>query len=162
MAALTNSDGLCPRWARQSPGADLVADQRVAGCGVGDAQQRLGEAHQRHALLARQRIFLDQPLDAAGARARLAAQPLRQTGGDFADALGFFGFGGGEVDQRRDAGGLGPAMRSGNDGAQALGRGDLGAQRGKEGRGLQRRVSFSARAWFGDAEDGVKGGAGAA
>ena len=45
-------------------GRDLVADQRVAGRGVGNAQQRLGEAHERHALLARQRIFLDQALDA--------------------------------------------------------------------------------------------------
>ena len=43
----------------------LVADQRVAGGVVGDAQQRLGEAHQRHAFLARERIFVDQPLDAA-------------------------------------------------------------------------------------------------
>ena len=48
-------------------GADLVADQRVAGARVGDAQQRLGQAHQRHALLAGQRVFVDQPFDAAGA-----------------------------------------------------------------------------------------------
>ena len=51
----------------------LVANQRVAGGDVGDAQQGLGEAHQRHAFLARQRIFVNEPLDAA--RARLAAQP---------------------------------------------------------------------------------------
>ncbi len=48
--------------------ADLVADQRVARGAVGDAQQRLGEAHQRDALLARQREFLDHALDDAGAR----------------------------------------------------------------------------------------------
>ena len=57
-------------------GRQLVADQRVARRGVGNAQQRLGEAHQRHALLARQRIFVDEPLDAA--RPRLAAQALDQ------------------------------------------------------------------------------------
>ncbi len=31
---------------------DLVADQRVPGFGIGNAQQRFGEAHQRHAFLA--------------------------------------------------------------------------------------------------------------
>ena len=45
--------------------ADLVSDQRVARRVVGNAQQRFGEAHQRHALLARQGIFVDQPFDAA-------------------------------------------------------------------------------------------------
>ena len=45
-------------------GRDLVLDQRVDGLGVGHTQQRFGKAHQRHALLAGQRIFLHQPLDA--------------------------------------------------------------------------------------------------
>ena len=44
---------------------DLVADQRVAGFVVGDAQQGFGQAHQRHAFLAGQRIFLHQPFNAA-------------------------------------------------------------------------------------------------
>src|SRR5271155_149342 len=63
VAALTNSDGLWPRCARQ-----FVSDQGVAGSGVGNAQQRLGEAHQRHALLTGERIFVDQAVDAARAR----------------------------------------------------------------------------------------------
>jgi hypothetical protein len=42
--------------------ADLVADQRVARGLVGDAQQRLGQAHQRHAFLRRQRELLQQAL----------------------------------------------------------------------------------------------------
>jgi hypothetical protein len=65
VAALTNSDGLWPRWALPIPRADLVADQCVARRVVGDSQQGLGETHQRHALLARQRVFVDQTLDAA-------------------------------------------------------------------------------------------------
>ena len=44
---------------------DLVADQRIARGRIGNAQQRLGQAHQRHPFLAGQRIFLHQPLDAA-------------------------------------------------------------------------------------------------
>ena len=51
VAALTNSDGLWPRWLLPVAVADLVADQRVARGGVGNAQQRLGQAHQRHAFL---------------------------------------------------------------------------------------------------------------
>ena len=35
---------------------DLVADQVVHGAGVGNAQQRLGQAHQRHAFLGRQAV----------------------------------------------------------------------------------------------------------
>ncbi len=44
-------------------GGDLVADKGIArGC-VGNAKQRLRKAHQRHAFLAGQRIFVHQPLD---------------------------------------------------------------------------------------------------
>ncbi len=70
--------------------ADLVADQRVARRLVGDAQQRLGQAHQRHAFLRGQRELLDQPLheplapDAALAltqrRGQLDGQALRGRG----------------------------------------------------------------------------------
>ena len=45
--------------------AELVADQPVDGLGVGHAQQRLGEAHQRHALLRGQRVFVQERVDAA-------------------------------------------------------------------------------------------------
>ena len=58
--------------------ADLVADQRVARGLVGDAQQRLGQAHQRHAFLRRQRELLQQALDDArtpGAGLALAQRP---------------------------------------------------------------------------------------
>ena len=63
VAALTNSDGPPPRWERPVAVGDLVADQRVAGGAVGDAQQRFGKAHQRDAFLAGQRVFVDQALD---------------------------------------------------------------------------------------------------
>ena len=68
-------------------GRELVADQRVARRGVGDAQQRLGEAHQRHALLARERIFVDEALDPA--RARLRAELADQAAGERPDAARF-------------------------------------------------------------------------
>ena len=63
-------------------GADLVADQRVARRRIGDAQQRLGQAHQRDALLRRQRIFLQQSLHQTFAAAGVAAiaQALRRAG----------------------------------------------------------------------------------
>ncbi len=45
--------------------SDFVADQGVTRCIVRHAQQSLGQTHQRGALLARERVFLDQPLDPA-------------------------------------------------------------------------------------------------
>ena len=63
--ALTNSESDWPRWLLPIGGGDLVADQPVGGLGVGNAQQRLGEAHQRHALAARERVFLQEGIDAA-------------------------------------------------------------------------------------------------
>ena len=53
--------------------ADLVADQGVTRGGVWDAQQRLGQAHQGHAFLARQRELLHQALDPTGAPAQCRA-----------------------------------------------------------------------------------------
>jgi hypothetical protein len=44
--------GRAPHVRAPVAAADLVADQRIARGLVGDAQQRLGQAHQRHALLA--------------------------------------------------------------------------------------------------------------
>ena len=52
--------------------ADLVGDELVGGVGVGDPQQRLGQAHEDDALLARQRIFLHELVDAALLVAALA------------------------------------------------------------------------------------------
>ena len=45
--------------------ADLVGDELVGGVGVGDAQQRLGEAHEHHALFGGERVFLHEGIDAA-------------------------------------------------------------------------------------------------
>ena len=41
---------------------DLVVDQVVHGLGVGHAQQRLGEAHQRHAFLGREPVGREENL----------------------------------------------------------------------------------------------------
>ncbi len=49
--------------------AELVPDQPVGGGGIGDAQQRLGQAHQRDPLLAGEGKFLHQRVDAGRARA---------------------------------------------------------------------------------------------
>ena len=63
--------------------ADLVGDQRVARRRVGHAQQRFAQAHQRHALLAGERVFVHQALHQAGDRPfaqrrdELARQRLR-------------------------------------------------------------------------------------
>ena len=53
--------------ARAAPvaGGELVLDQPVGGGGVRHAQQRLGQHHQREALLGRQRIGVQEILDAA-------------------------------------------------------------------------------------------------
>ena len=51
--------------ARPVAAADGAGDQPVGGGGVGDAQQRLGEAEQQHAFLARQPIFMQEGIDAA-------------------------------------------------------------------------------------------------
>ena len=51
--------------------ADLVANQRIACGRVWNAQQRLGQAHQRHAFFAGQGVFLHQVLHPAFATALL-------------------------------------------------------------------------------------------
>ena len=86
--------------------ADLVADQRIARVVVGNAQQRLGQAHQRHALLARQRVFVDQPLDAAATASSRAAP--RPAGRQRARALRAGRRQARLLDQGRQAFGLGP------------------------------------------------------
>ena len=47
------------------PSADLLGDQRVGGVLVGDAQQRLGEAHQDDAFLRGQPVLVHEGVDAA-------------------------------------------------------------------------------------------------
>ncbi len=68
-------------------GGDLVADQRIACRRVGNAQQRFGKAHQRHAFLAGEGIFLHQSLNACTLGFR--AQRLDQSAGRCFDRLGF-------------------------------------------------------------------------
>ncbi|SBL93940.1 Uncharacterised protein [Klebsiella oxytoca] len=60
--------------------ADFVADQGIAGGFVGNAQQRLRQAHQGHAFLRRERELLQQALhhSCAAAGGFLVAQLLRQ------------------------------------------------------------------------------------
>ena len=45
--------------------ADLVGDQLVGRLGIRNAQQRLGQAHQHHALFGGERVFLHEGVDAA-------------------------------------------------------------------------------------------------
>ena len=69
--ALTNSESLAPRCCSQSALASLSPISRSARLGVGDAQQRLGQAHQHHALLRGQVVLVQEgvqpPADALGA-----------------------------------------------------------------------------------------------
>ncbi len=51
--------------ARPIAAADRAGDQPVLGRGIGDAEQRLGEAEKQHPLLARQPVFMQQRIDAA-------------------------------------------------------------------------------------------------
>ena len=78
-AALTNSDGLRPMCARQSPPPILsrIRRSRVATSGI--AQQRLGEAHQGDAFARIERKLEHQRVDARGAGARRAHALARAT-----------------------------------------------------------------------------------
>ena len=70
--------------------AELVADQPVDGPGIGDAQQRLGEAQERHALLRGQRVFVQKRVDAALAEP-LAAHRDDEAAGALGDPVAHFG-----------------------------------------------------------------------
>ena len=45
---------------RPVPGADLLGDQAIGGVGIGNAQQRLGQAQQQHAFLRTQVVLLQE------------------------------------------------------------------------------------------------------
>ena len=95
--------------------ADLVADQRIARGTVGNAQQRLGQAHQRHAFLAGQGKLLHQRRHAAAGRR--IAQALYQPGRQLAHPVGLLGIlGACQRQQHRQALGLGP-VPGGRDGS---------------------------------------------
>ena len=70
--ALTNSDSDFPACADQSPVGELLRDQPIRGRVVRDAQQRLGNAHERDALLIRQPEFLQEGVEE---RPLVAARP---------------------------------------------------------------------------------------
>ena len=111
-------------------GRELVADQRVARRGVGDAQKRFREAHQRHPLLARERIFVDEALDPA--RARLRPELGDQAGCDRPDAARVVRACGRELNERRHALGLRKPISRGDRASQRRLRQDLGAERGED------------------------------
>ncbi len=74
---------------------DLVFDQRVDGFRVGHTQQRLGQAHQRDALVGGQAVFRQKDLH----------QPRRGLGADGADQNGAGGGDGGAVGLAQIGGG---------------------------------------------------------
>ena len=97
--------------------ADLVANQRVARGVVGNAQQRFGQAHQRHAFLAGERKLLHQSLNAAGVF--FAAQAVDQPGGDRFDGGTLRSVGRvRQLHQQRQAFFFGPVPGGGDGGAQ--------------------------------------------
>jgi hypothetical protein len=51
---------------------NLVGDEPVGGLAIGDAQQRLGETHQNHALARRQAVFPQERVERAAAPPRRA------------------------------------------------------------------------------------------
>jgi hypothetical protein len=61
--------------------ADLVADQPVGGVGIGDAQQRLGQAHEQDTLAVGELVFVHEGVDAAAAHALLADLRHQAAGG---------------------------------------------------------------------------------
>ena len=132
VAALTNSDGLWPRCDAPVAARDLVADQRVAGGGVGNAQQRLGQAHQGHAFARAEGEFLQQALHQAGP-ARIAGALAHAAGDTHRQLVGSAVVGrrqAGLLEQGRQQLGLGRARRGGDGRAQRRGeerRGDQGA-----------------------------------
>ncbi|GAV34483.1 hypothetical protein ROTAS13_02150 [Roseomonas sp. TAS13] len=119
--------GRVPQMRAPVPAADLVADQRVPRGGVGNAQQRFRQAHQRHAFLRRQRELLHQPFDRT-ARA-LAAQRLHQPRGGGGRPCGERGGKRGVRQEAGDAAGLRRALMPGDGGAERA----LCLDRGGEG-----------------------------
>ena len=55
-----------------APRRDLVGDQPIGGVGVRNPEQRLGNAHEDHALAGAEVVLLQEGLDAGGAALRLA------------------------------------------------------------------------------------------
>ena len=69
---------------RPIAGFQFVLNQAVGGAGIGHAQQRLGQHHQRQALLGGERVGVQEilhPAKTAGEPADTGANRLHQTGG---------------------------------------------------------------------------------
>ena len=64
VAALTKDESERPSFSDQSGPDELVGDQLVGGMRVGDAQQRLGEAHHRDALVGAEIVGVKERVDA--------------------------------------------------------------------------------------------------
>ena len=101
--------------------AELVADQPVDGLGVGYAQQRLGEAQQRHPLLRGQRVFVQQRIDAALAET-FAANRGDEAAGGLSDMVARLRRNFGECENARHGSGLVDAGAVADRGAQRRGR----------------------------------------
>ena len=90
---------------------DLVLDQRIHRVGIRHAQERLGQAHQRHAFLGREAVFGEEHLHQAGLG--IVADGMDQPGGIGADRGADLGVGrmrvGEGFDQPRLVGGMGGA-----------------------------------------------------
>ena len=99
--------------------AELVADQPVGGLAIGNPQQRLGEAHQDDALLARQGVLLEQGVEPAGAAVG-GAHLGDQAAGALDDSGARLGPEVGLVEQRLDARGLVGAVGPGDGAAQRV------------------------------------------
>jgi hypothetical protein len=72
-------------------GLELVLDQPVGGLGVGHAQQRLGQHHQRQALLGGKRIGVQKILHPAQTADAGADRPPQAAGEDIDARLGGLG-----------------------------------------------------------------------
>ena len=137
VAALTNSDGLWPTWARQSPGAILsrISASRVAASGMRSS------ASARH--ISATPSWLDSEYSCISPstpepRARDFSRKARASPSAISPMRGgLVRRRGGLVDQGGDAFRLGAAMGGGDGGAQALGGRRFGAKGGKRGRGVQ-------------------------
>ena len=79
--ALTNRLSDAPRCFSQRPPADFLGDQRVGGLGVGNAQQRLREAHQDDAFLAGKAVLAHEGID-AGVLGMIGPRGLDEAAGD--------------------------------------------------------------------------------
>ena len=115
--------------------ADLVADQRVTRGRIGDAQQRFGQTHQRHAFFAGQRVFLHQALHAASTADLLwtLAHTPHQLAGQRVGAFGLCGTHAGSRQQGGQglrfgqAGGAGDGFAKGAALGQRAAGGEVGA-----------------------------------